>query len=67
MGFWKSKACRVASGLGVLVALVLLITTGIFEYPMAEWGVATWLGLALIAILLLPSCCCLVDWVRRNR
>lgn len=67
MRFWQSKACRIASGLGVLAALVLLFTTGVFDYPVSEWGAGTWLGVILIVVVLLPLCCCLVDWANRGR
>lgn len=36
MRFWQSKACRVASGLGVLVALVLASGVPSFRLPLGD-------------------------------
>ncbi len=57
MGFWESKACRVISGVAVLLVAVLGLTAAVYGYTVSRWTPATWAAVLVVAGCLMVCCC----------
>ena len=57
MGFWESKPCRIACGIGLLGLAALVITGVVFGYTPGRWNAATWVAVIVVAACMFACCC----------